>query len=404
MPKGGRHIFFSMEDFKVFDNGCIGEWKIVEGICEDRSGVYLRTVVHRNDAREGVIKFFDLQQILKDSDTLNDISEVRWHIQTEIQNLYRLDHPHIIDIYDACCHEDGAWVYFVMEYMKGGELFDYVISGEVEEEVARKFFRQLVSAVEYCHANFVVHRDLKLENIVLDESKRNIKIIDFGLSTTITPGRLLDANCGSLQYVAPEVLQGHGYIGPSSDIWSMGVILFSMIHMRLPFYKYNSGQEKVLNAALSSRFYVDSTVCGPYLTDLLYQLLDPDPLSRITIGEIRLHTWVNMGYIEEPLCSLPAYSGIDEYDPDIITKVCYFGFRPQHLLVELRSGSRCLEVAMYHVLLEQKRQSATEPLSSQVEASNGTSERRYEQDRRRELPKLLRRCFTGFRKLNLLKN
>jgi serine/threonine protein kinase len=129
----------------------------------------------------------------------------------------------------------------VLEYIPGGDLFDRIIeSRRLDEDVARKIFRQLFSAVMYCHDNMMVHRDLKLENLLLDEND-NIKIIDFGFVRTYSkdPYMTLKTYCGSLYYCAPEMIDGTPYPGPSSDIWSLGVILYVITNGYLPFKEKN---------------------------------------------------------------------------------------------------------------------------------------------------------------------
>lgn len=122
----------------------------------------------------------------------------------------------------------------VIEYA-GGELFDFLVShGKVPEDSARRFFQQIICAVEYCHRHKIVHRDLKPENLLLD-SNLNVKIADFGLSNIMTDGNFLKTSCGSPNYAAPEVIGGKLYSGPEVDVWSCGVILFVLLCGKLPF-------------------------------------------------------------------------------------------------------------------------------------------------------------------------
>ena len=126
-------------------------------------------------------------------------------------------------------------IFMIMEYVDGGELFDYLVAnGRLAEREARAFFQQIISAISYCHQHQVVHRDLKPENLLLD-SKYNVKVADFGLSNMITDGDFLKTSCGSPNYAAPEVISGRLYAGPEIDIWSCGVILYALLTGRLPF-------------------------------------------------------------------------------------------------------------------------------------------------------------------------
>ena len=154
-------------------------------------------------------------------------------VRREIKILRLFMHPHIIRLYEVL--ETPHDIYVVMEYVKSGELFDYIVEkGRLGENEARHFFQQIVSGVEYCHRNMVVHRDLKPENLLLD-SKSNVKIADFGLSNVMRDGHFLKTSCGSPNYAAPEVISGKLYSGPEVDVWSCGVILYALLCGSLPF-------------------------------------------------------------------------------------------------------------------------------------------------------------------------
>lgn len=154
-------------------------------------------------------------------------------VRREIKILRLFMHPHIIRLYEVI--ETSHDIYVVMEYVKSGELFDYIVEkGRLVEDEARRFFQQIISGVEYCHRNMVVHRDLKPENLLLD-SKMNVKIADFGLSNVMRDGHFLKTSCGSPNYAAPEVISGRLYAGPEVDVWSCGVILYALLCGSLPF-------------------------------------------------------------------------------------------------------------------------------------------------------------------------
>ena len=154
-------------------------------------------------------------------------------IRREIQNLKLFRHPHIIKLYQVISTPTD--IFMVMEYVSGGELFDYIVKhGKLKEEDARRFFQQIISGVDYCHRHNVVHRDLKPENLLLDQAL-NVKIADFGLSNMMTDGEFLRTSCGSPNYAAPEVISGKLYAGPEVDIWSCGVVLYALLCGTLPF-------------------------------------------------------------------------------------------------------------------------------------------------------------------------
>ncbi|XP_010146232.1 PREDICTED: NUAK family SNF1-like kinase 2, partial [Eurypyga helias] len=134
------------------------------------------------------------------------------HIRREIEIMSSLNHPHIIAVHEV--FENSSKIVIVMEYASKGDLYDYISERQrLTEQEARHFFRQVVSAVYYCHKNGIVHRDLKLENILLD-ANGNIKIADFGLSNVYQQDKLLQTYCGSPLYASPEIINGRPYKGP----------------------------------------------------------------------------------------------------------------------------------------------------------------------------------------------
>merc|ERR1740117_920447 len=139
-------------------------------------------------------------------------------LRTEIDIIRMFTHPHIIRLYEVI--DTPTDIYTIMEYIPGGELFDYIVSsGRLDEGEARRMFQEIISGVEYCHKHGVVHRDLKPENLLLD-AHHHVKIADFGLSNTMKDGAFLKTSCGSPNYAAPEVISGSVYAGPEVDVWS----------------------------------------------------------------------------------------------------------------------------------------------------------------------------------------
>ena len=151
----------------------------------------------------------------------------------EVRIMRMLNHKNIVKLYEVIDTPDE--LYLVMEYLSGGEIFDFLVAhGRMKEKDARRHFRQIIGAVAYCHGLHIIHRDLKAENLLLDENM-NVKIADFGFSNQFSPGQKLNTWCGSPPYAAPELFQGKEYSGPEVDIWSLGVVLYVFVCGSLPF-------------------------------------------------------------------------------------------------------------------------------------------------------------------------
>lgn len=207
----------------------------------------------------------------------------------------RLRHPHIVRLHEVLATKTK--VYYVMEFAKGGELFTKVSKGRFSEDLSRRYFQQLISAVDYCHSRGVYHRDLKLENLLLDENW-DLKVTDFGLSAVtdqIRPDGFLHTLCGTPAYVAPEILEKKGYNGAKVDIWSCGIILFVLNAGYLPFTDANL-------MAMYRKIYKGEFRCPKWTSHglklLLTRLLDTNPDTRISIEQIRNDPWFRKGYKE----------------------------------------------------------------------------------------------------------
>ena len=188
----------------------------------------------------------------------------------------------------------------VLEYAEK-ELFEYLVKhGKMREDKARKFFQQIVCAVEYCHRHKIVHRDLKPENLLLDHDL-NVKIADFGLSNIMTDGNFLKTSCGSPNYAAPEVISGKLYAGPEVDVWSCGVILYVLLVGRLPF---DDEYIPSLFKKISSGKFATPPWVSQGARDIIHKMLKVNPVQRITIQDIRQDPWFNEGladYLKQPV-------------------------------------------------------------------------------------------------------
>ncbi|XP_059360347.1 NUAK family SNF1-like kinase 2 [Carassius carassius] len=262
------------------------------------------------------------------------------HIRREIEIMSSLSHPHIISIHEVFENKDKMVI--VMEYASQGDLYDYICDKQhLSESQARLFFRQIVSAVHYCHRNGIVHRDLKLENILLDD-KGNIKIADFGLSNLYQDDRFLQTYCGSPLYASPEIVNGRPYRGPEVDSWSLGVLLYTLIHGAMPF---DGHDHKNLVQQISTGNYRKPTkpsdACG-----LIRWMLMVNPERRATLEEIAGHWWLNWGY-QLPLLA-PSEPAAVHQEPGQAahsggpTRIADWLRRTSRPLLESSSKMRCL--------------------------------------------------------------
>ncbi|XP_040872226.1 CBL-interacting serine/threonine-protein kinase 5 isoform X3 [Glycine max] len=214
-------------------------------------------------------------------------------IKREISVMRLVRHPNVVEIKEVMATKTK--IFFVMEYVRGGELFAKISKGKLKEDLARKYFQQLISAVDYCHSRGVSHRDLKPENLLLDEDE-NLKISDFGLSALPEQLRydgLLHTQCGTPAYVAPEVLRKKGYDGSKADIWSCGVVLYVLLAGFLPFQHENL--MTMYNKVLRAEFEFPPWF-SPDSKRLISKILVADPSKRTAISAIARVSWFRKGF------------------------------------------------------------------------------------------------------------
>lgn len=271
-----------------------------------------------------------------DRERADHSKEVRTAREAAIVQL--LDHPYICGMRDVV-RTNYHW-YMLFEYVNGGQMLDYIIShGRLKEKQARKFARQIASALDYCHRNSIVHRDLKIENILISKTG-DIKIIDFGLSNLFSPRNLLKTFCGSLYFAAPELLQAKQYTGPEVDIWSFGIVLYVLVCGKVPFDDQSMPQlhAKIkkghvdyppwlstgMSICVSARHHADNRV---ECRNLIHRMLQTDPAQRITLGEIMTHPWLTKGFNTPPENYLPHREPLQlPLDDEIIEKMTGFDF------------------------------------------------------------------------------
>eukprot|EP00035_Acanthoeca_spectabilis_P021758 m.440038 g.440038 ORF g.440038 m.440038 type:complete len:687 (+) comp18458_c0_seq1:135-2195(+) len=296
----------------------------------------VKLAVHKLTGAEVAIKIVD-------KNSLNESSMAK--LKREVDNMKRMDHPNIVKLYEVIDTE--STLYLVMEYAAGGEVFDYLVEhGRMKEKDARLKFRQIVSAVEYCHARGVIHRDLKAENLLLD-ANMNIKIADFGFSNTYEPGDRLDTFCGSPPYAAPELFQGKKYDGPEVDVWSLGVILYTLVSGSLPFdgQTLKELRERVLRGKYRIPFYM-SQECE----QLLKRFLAVSPGRRSSLRDVMKHDWMN-----KDCDTLEPYQNTPEPSLDVprvryMEKLEIAGFQMDRIVTSVKCGAFDHQHASYVLL------------------------------------------------------
>ncbi|XP_018421845.1 PREDICTED: serine/threonine-protein kinase BRSK2-like isoform X5 [Nanorana parkeri] len=266
--------------------------------------------------------------------------------------------------------------YLVLEHVSGGELFDYLVKkGRLTPKEARKFFRQIISALDFCHSYSICHRDLKPENLLLDE-KNNIRIADFGMASLQVGDSLLETSCGSPHYACPEVIKGEKYDGRRADVWSCGVILFALLVGALPFDDDNLRQllEKVKRGVFHMPHFIP-----PDCQNLLRGMIEVEPEKRLSLEQIQKHSWylhdvfstghhsttyTDLGGKNEPepeqptprKVSIRRIHSVSEFDPDVLDSMHSLGcFRDKNKLKqELQNEDENQEKMIYYLLLDRK--------------------------------------------------
>ena len=214
-------------------------------------------------------------------------------LTSEINIQKILFHPNLCRIYCVIEHED--YLFLINEFCPGGDILQNIADQDsaFSEEISCKIFQQIISGLEYLHKNFICHRDIKPENILLTEANENnitVKITDFGLSKSFEGEKLLKTPCGSPLYAAPEILSRKEYKGDKIDIWSSGIVLYTMVYGNLPF---NDENMKDLVYNITKGNYDLPDTISKECQDLIKKILQIDPNKRISIQEIKEHPWMN---------------------------------------------------------------------------------------------------------------
>lgn len=210
------------------------------------------------------------------------------NIDREIENFRRCNHENIPQLIEVI--RKNGWVYIVMEYVRGGCLSKWIMTGPASESFMHRVFRQLIDALEYLHTECrMIHRDVKLENVMLDDDL-NVKLIDFGFSKELQEETHRGTACGSPAYVAPEIVKREDY-GFPADVWAAGVVLYIMAVGKFPFSDVSVPGllKKIVTEDLT---FPDDLVIDRDLSRLLVGMLDKNPITRLTISEIKESRWM----------------------------------------------------------------------------------------------------------------
>jgi serine/threonine protein kinase len=265
----------------------------------------------------------------------------------ELNLMKQMHHPFIAEFYESL--EDDEAYYYCMEFADHGNLLGFIsLNGALSESQARHYFSQIISVLDYLHTDrHVCHRDVKAENMLLDRHN-NIKVIDFGLSNQFTSTHpFLKTACGSPPYVAPEMVKGKPY-SHAADIWSAGVLLYSMTTGRLPF---QDDQIQILFIKIVSQEVIYPSFLSPALIGLLRGMLTKDPELRIAMPEIRDHDWFSESqYVAFFSIDLGRRATDVRVAPDIVQQIRDMGIETASIRQQLLVGASTELTAMYRMI------------------------------------------------------
>lgn len=253
--------------------------------------------------------------------------------------------------------ENEKHTILVTEYASQGEFYNLLERrGRFSEEEAKSYFKQILSAIDYCHFFRIAHRDIKPENLLVDRGNL-LKLCDFGLANFVRDGEFLKTSCGSPNYASPEIISGEKYCGTEVDTWSLGVILYAIIAGVLPF---DESSIPLLFNKIKSKLHTDGRfriphTFSPELADLVTRMLVPDPLSRITIHQIKCHPWVATE-LDRPF---PILRYLIEINRSVLCKCLklepYTNLTTQQAIQLLKQGMRNEFTVTYNILLDMEK-------------------------------------------------
>lgn len=322
-------------------------------------------------------------------------------VQQEVEVLQRLNHPHVLRMFETI--DTPKRIHIATEFCSGGNLCTYVKGkGRLSEAEARRIFTQLLAGIEYLHAQGIVHRDIKLENVLFaDEKQDSVKLVDFGFAVLVAdPWRRLRVFCGTPSYMAPEICQRREYLGRPVDVWSLGVLLYAMLVGRFPFAgkTYPDLYKRIIAGQINFPDHL-----SPSSRDLLRRMLTVDPARRLSMPHVETHPWVLSGSVGSPTASAPGPGGLfasggagppspisaappilapdksilvsadpsNDMNEAVMQRCEQLGFRRQQVLSAILARARDACTTTYYLLITRMGRSAKVPPPPSTSAAGG---------------------------------
>lgn len=344
----------------------IGPWKLGRTLGRGSTGrVRLAKNVHTGKlAAVKIVPKSNFKKLENPKYKNQDATKLPYGIEREIIIMKLIAHPNIMGLYDVW--ENKNDLYLILEYIEGGELFDYLIKrGKLLEYEAINYFKQIIHGIAYLHQFNICHRDLKPENLLLDFNK-NIKIADFGMAALEVNEKLLETSCGSPHYASPEIVAGKNYHGAPSDIWSCGIILFALLTGHLPFDDENI--RRLLLKVQNGKFIMPNELSWE-AKDLISRMLKVNPGERIPIEAILKHPLLTK--YPEPLnhssnsqndlilhSNIKPIQSMDKIDKEILRNLCilFHNCSEDYVVKCLLSQSKSPEKMFYYLLMKYRNE------------------------------------------------
>ncbi|XP_064635686.1 serine/threonine-protein kinase BRSK2-like isoform X2 [Lineus longissimus] len=365
------------------DEQYIGPYRLEKTLGKGQTGL-VKLGVHCISGKKVAVKIVNREKLSE---------SVLMKVEREIAIMKLIEHPHVLGLFDV--YENKKYLYLILEHVSGGELFDYLVKkGRLTPKESRRFFKQIISALDFCHSHSICHRDLKPENLLLDE-KNNIRVADFGMASLQVEGSMLETSCGSPHYACPEVIRGDKYDGRKADVWSCGVILYALLVGALPFDDDNLRQ--LLEKVKKGVFHIPHFV-PPECQNLLRGMIEVDPKKRLKLEDIHKHPWV-LGWrtnqpvpfssnlfhsdtrsdveLELPMTQVVQTSvipGVEDLDPDVLSTMnslqCFKD--KDKLISELLGPVHNTEKVVYFLLLDRKLRNPCHEDSEEIRSKSET--------------------------------